>query len=124
MARSRSSRCCCLPGSDMVSSSLMTWAQGGGTAAMTNDGHSGEDNQLQLSDGRQLGYARYGRPGGEPILYFHGHPGSRLEARFAHAAASDAGFQVIALDRPGYGLSDFQAGRAITDWPADVAQLA
>jgi pimeloyl-ACP methyl ester carboxylesterase len=31
---------------------------------------------------------------------------------------------VIALDRPGYGLSDFQPGRAITDWPADVAQAA
>jgi pimeloyl-ACP methyl ester carboxylesterase len=31
---------------------------------------------------------------------------------------------VIALDRPGYGLSDFRPGRAISDWPADVAQAA
>lgn len=83
-----------------------------------------EDGVLRLSDGRRLGYARYGRPGGEPLLYFHGHPGSRLEARFAHPVAAEAGFDVIALDRPGYGLSDFQPGRSITDWPADVAEAA
>jgi len=83
-----------------------------------------EDRTVLLGDGRRLGYAQYGRPDGEPILYFHGHPGSRLEGRFAHDAAAAAGFCVIALDRPGYGLSDFQPGRAITDWPADVAEAA
>jgi pimeloyl-ACP methyl ester carboxylesterase len=31
---------------------------------------------------------------------------------------------VIALDRPGYGLSDFLPGRALTDWPADVGEAA
>ena len=83
-----------------------------------------EDGTLLLGDGRRLGYAQYGRPDGEPFFYFHGHPGSRLEARFAHQAAAEVGLRVIALDRPGYGLSDFQPGRAITDWPADVAQAA
>jgi pimeloyl-ACP methyl ester carboxylesterase len=83
-----------------------------------------EDGTLLLGDGRRLGYALYGRPGGEPLFYFHGHPGSRLEARFAHQAAAEAGLRVIALDRPGYGLSDFQPGQAITDWPADVAEAA
>jgi pimeloyl-ACP methyl ester carboxylesterase len=83
-----------------------------------------EDGVLMLSDGRRLGYAQYGQPGGEPIVYFHGHPGSRLEARFGHEAAVAAGFRVIALDRPGCGLSDVQPGRVITDWPADVAQAA
>ena len=91
---------------------------------MTNAGHSAEGAQLVLRDGRRLGYAVYGQPDGEPILYFHGHPGSRLEARLAHEAAAAAGFRVIALDRPGFGLSDFMPGRAITDWPADVAQAA
>ena len=83
-----------------------------------------EDGALVLGDGRTLGHAQYGRPDGEPLLYFHGHPGSRLEARFAHRAAAEAGLRVIALDRPGYGLSDFQPGRVITDWPADVAEAA
>jgi pimeloyl-ACP methyl ester carboxylesterase len=83
-----------------------------------------EDGVLLLGDGRRLGYARYGRPDGEPIFYFHGHPGSRLEGRFAHSAAATAGFAVIALDRPGLGLSDALPGRTLTDWPADVAEAA
>ena len=83
-----------------------------------------EDGTLNLADGRALGFAQYGRLDGEPLFYFHGHPGSRLEARFGSAAAAEAGFRVIALDRPGYGLSDFQPARTLTDWPDDVAEAA
>lgn len=32
--------------------------------------------------------------------------------------------RLISVDRPGYGLSDFQLGRRILDWPEDVAALA
>jgi pimeloyl-ACP methyl ester carboxylesterase len=88
------------------------------------DRHGGENGTVVLGDGHKLGYAQYGQPDGEPFFYFHGHPGSRLEARFADRAAAEAGLRVLALDRPGYGLSDFQPGRVITDWPADVAQAA
>lgn len=79
---------------------------------------------MSLRNGRRLGYAEYGDPGGTPGFSFHGHPGSRLEPRFADAAAADAGLRVIALDRPGYGLSDFQPDRRIIDWPGDVAEAA
>lgn len=79
---------------------------------------------LPLRDGRHLGYAEYGRPDGEPGFYFHGHPGSRLEPQFADEAAAAAGVRIIALDRPGYGLSDFQPGRTILDWPRDVREVA
>ncbi|HKT03671.1 MAG TPA: alpha/beta hydrolase [Rugosimonospora sp.] len=79
---------------------------------------------LLLRDGRRLGYAEYGQPGGDVFFYFHGHPGSRLEAGFSEAAAVAAGVRVVALDRPGYGLSDFQPGRSIVDWPDDVVQAA
>jgi pimeloyl-ACP methyl ester carboxylesterase len=93
-------------------------------ASMDARDHAAEDGTLLLGDGRRLGYSQYGAPDGEPFFYFHGHPGSRLEARFAHPAAASAGVRVIALDRPGYGLSDFVPGRAITDWPGDVAEAA
>jgi pimeloyl-ACP methyl ester carboxylesterase len=77
-----------------------------------------------LRDRRRLGYAEYGKLDAEPGFYFHGHPGSRLEAQFADGAAAEAGVRIIALDRPGYGLSDFQPDRTILDWPRDVEEVA
>lgn len=79
---------------------------------------------LALKDGRRLGWAEYGDPGGTPMFFFHGFPGSRLEAGMGDEAARRAGVRTIAVDRPGSGLSDYKAGRRIIDWPDDVAQLA
>jgi pimeloyl-ACP methyl ester carboxylesterase len=77
-----------------------------------------------LPDRRRLAYAEYGDPQGYPTLYFHGFPGSRLEAVLASASAAKAGVRLIAADRPGIGESDFQPGRRLLDWPADVLHLA
>ena len=82
------------------------------------------DNVLTLRDGRRLGCAEYGDPDGAPVFYFHGFPGSRLEARLTADAGERLGVRVVAPDRPGYGLSDFQPGRRIPDWADDVAELA
>lgn len=79
---------------------------------------------LKLADGRLLGYAEFGDPAGSPVFYFHGWPGSRLEGRIWHDAAAAQGVRLIALDRPGMGLSDDQPRRMLGDWPADVAQAA
>lgn len=81
-------------------------------------------NQLTLPDGRQLGYATYGREELWPILFFHGTPGSRHTAHLAGLVASSHESRVIALERPGYGLSDPDHGREIHDWPADVEAAA
>jgi len=82
------------------------------------------EQTLRLRDGRRLGFAEFGRPDGQPCLYFHGHPGSRLEAEVAHEPAASAGVRVIALDRPGYGLSDFEPARTILGWSRDVEAVA
>lgn len=82
------------------------------------------DGTITLRDGRALAYAEYGDPAGKPVFYFHGFPGSRLEANLASAAAADTRVRLIAVDRPGYGRSDFKAGRRILDWPDDVTDLA
>jgi pimeloyl-ACP methyl ester carboxylesterase len=34
------------------------------------------------------------------------------------------GIRLIAIDRPGVGLSSFQPNRRLSDWPADVDALA
>jgi hypothetical protein len=64
---------------------------------------SASDKTLQLPDGRTLGYAEYGISDANALFYFHGHPGSRLEAM---------------------GYSTFKAGRCLLDWPDDVIELA
>lgn len=82
------------------------------------------DNVLPLPDGRRLGYAEYGEPGGAPVFLFHGNPGSRLSWGLIPGCPFRPGVRLIAPDRPGYGLSDFQPGRTISDWPDDVSTLA
>ena len=77
-----------------------------------------------LPDGRVLGFAEYGSPDGSPILYFHGYPSSRLEARPIDEMARRRSLRVIALDRPGFGLSTRQPDRHILDWPVDVQAFA
>ncbi|MBV9230466.1 MAG: alpha/beta hydrolase [Chloroflexi bacterium] len=79
---------------------------------------------FQLRDGRILGYAEYGVPDGAPVFYFHGYVGARLEAGAWDKAATQTGVRLIALDRPGFGLSTFQPGRHFLHWPADVVELA
>ncbi len=82
------------------------------------------DRVLKLPDGRLLGYAEFGEAAGDALFFFHGNPGSRFGGAFLDALAKERGVRVIALERPGFGLSDFQPGRAITDWPADVREAA
>lgn len=80
---------------------------------------------LRLGDDRLLGYARYGASDADATLfYFHGLPGSRVEARLLDGPARLAGVRVIAVDRPGYGLSTPCPDRTWTDWASDVATLA
>jgi pimeloyl-ACP methyl ester carboxylesterase len=77
-----------------------------------------------LKDGRTLGYAEYGDPNGEPVLEFHGIPGSRLEAWNYDDAGKKVGGRVVGVDRPGFGLSTYRKGYRIIDWPSDVLELA
>jgi pimeloyl-ACP methyl ester carboxylesterase len=39
------------------------------------------------------------------------------------AIATQVGARIIAVDRPGIGISSRQANRRVTDWPGDVEQL-
>jgi pimeloyl-ACP methyl ester carboxylesterase len=88
------------------------------------DGTPSWNQQVRLSDGRALGFAEFGDPCGKPVFYFHGFPGSRLEAQVGAELASRHKARLIAMDRPGYGLSDFKPDRLIGEWPADVLEFA
>jgi len=81
------------------------------------------DNQLTLKDGRRLGYAEYGHRSGHPILFFHGSPGSRYESALVDEAKLEKDTYFIAVERPGYGLSDPKPNRTILEWIKDVEEL-
>ncbi|MFC1871699.1 alpha/beta fold hydrolase [Chloroflexota bacterium] len=84
------------------------------------------NQHINLSDGRLLGYAEYGASEGKPVFYFHGFPGSRLDWPFpdANDSAAQLNARIIAVDRPGMGLSSLKRSREILDWPDDVVELA
>jgi pimeloyl-ACP methyl ester carboxylesterase len=80
------------------------------------------EGTVTLPDGRRLGYGEYGKRGGKPVLLFHGSPGGR---QFDQGqAVTDAGAWLFVVERPGFGLSDSKPGRAVLDWPSDVAAFA
>jgi pimeloyl-ACP methyl ester carboxylesterase len=78
----------------------------------------------RLPDGRAMSFAEFGQPGGRPLLFCHGFPGSRLGGAIADAEARALGIRLIAADRPGYGLSDYKRRRRVAQWAGDVASLA
>ena len=82
--------------------------------------------RFTLPDGRSLGYDEYGSENGRPVFYFHGTPSSRLDLSIFsdNDTIEKLGVRIIAVDRPGCGLSDYQKKRKISDWPKDISALA
>ncbi len=79
---------------------------------------------MSLSDGRTLGFRCIGDPGGRPVLFFHGTPGSRLVFSESDPIAQIPGVRLITPERPGYGISDPKPDRVLLDWADDVAEMA
>jgi pimeloyl-ACP methyl ester carboxylesterase len=87
--------------------------------------HSADvDRTLRAKDGRQIGFATFGDPEGAPVFYFHGLASSRLEGALAHAVGLQRNVCLVALDRPGFGLSDPRPGHQIPDIAEDVSAVA
>ncbi|OGO59311.1 MAG: hypothetical protein A2029_05015 [Chloroflexi bacterium RBG_19FT_COMBO_47_9] len=84
------------------------------------------NQKIELKDGRMLGYDEHGAPDGKPLFYFHGSPSCRVESGLYvdEQFLQVQNIRVIAIDRPGMGLSNFQPQRLLLDWPKDVIALA
>lgn len=86
--------------------------------------HRPSGQQMRLPDGRLLGYAEYGDPGGVPIFGLHGTPGSRLMFDIADAPARELGIRLIAPERPGSGISTYHPVHTLASYAGDLAALA
>lgn len=79
---------------------------------------------IRLRDGRRLAFTESGDLEGTPVIFLHGNPGSRYMRHPNDRLTASLGVRLIAPDRPGYGLSDYQPERTLLDFPEDIAQLA
>lgn len=79
-----------------------------------------EPNVARSADGRRIAYATYGPSDGDPVVFFHGTPGSRRLGALLEPAARANGVCVIAPDRPGYGRSSPHPDRTVGDAAASV----
>jgi pimeloyl-ACP methyl ester carboxylesterase len=79
---------------------------------------------LRLDDGRALAWYEFGDPAGIPCLYLPGTPTSGLIGEVYSDVAAASGVRLIALDKPGYGRSDYAPGRRLLDIAGDVQRLA
>jgi len=77
---------------------------------------------IKLRNGNRIGYAIYGNKKNFPIFYFHGWPGSRFELKNIPLKRKKC--FIIALERPGYGISDPISKFKILDWPKIVLEVA
>src|SRR5688572_6951565 len=89
-----------------------------------------QDHLLQLPDGRNLGYTFYGPENGKPVLYFHGTPSSRLEPLMVIiynvpllSLLEQHNLKLIAVDRPGIGISTHDENRTLHSFAQDTALL-
>jgi pimeloyl-ACP methyl ester carboxylesterase len=81
------------------------------------------DRTIRLRDGRALGYAEYGAPDGFVVIYSHGGLACRRDVSAGAPIAEQNGIRLIAVDRPGVGLSDSKPGRTVVAWADDIAEL-
>ncbi|KEQ86249.1 alpha/beta-hydrolase [Aureobasidium pullulans EXF-150] len=79
-----------------------------------------------LPSGRTIGYATFGSssPSAPTIFCLHGFPGSRLSGIFFHFPAKELEVKLIAIDRPGIGLSSPQQERTVLDHVQDIRDFA
>jgi pimeloyl-ACP methyl ester carboxylesterase len=79
---------------------------------------------VTVSDGREIGYAEVGDPDGTPLFVFHGFPNSRVFGALFDEVGREQGVRVVAPERPGFGVSTPDPDRRLTDWPADLEDVA
>ncbi|HEY3882971.1 MAG TPA: alpha/beta hydrolase [Trebonia sp.] len=79
---------------------------------------------VRSADGRQLAARESGDPAGRPVFYLHGTPGSRVGPVPRGRVLYELGVRLISFDRPGYGKSDRQQSRRVSDVAGDVRSIA
>lgn len=78
---------------------------------------------VSVSDRITISYAEYGTPNGQPVVFFHGTPGSHVLGRLLHDEAMELDVHLLAINRPGYGASDPWPTRTLSTTTEFVAPI-
>ncbi|CAN5765803.1 alpha/beta hydrolase [soil metagenome] len=82
------------------------------------------DETTTLADGRTLGFDDVGDPAGTAVLYVHGSPDSRRARHPDDEIATRFGIRLVAVDRPGAGLSSAHPTGTLGSFADDAVALA
>jgi pimeloyl-ACP methyl ester carboxylesterase len=82
------------------------------------------DETFIRGNGDLVAFSEYGDVNGEPVMFCHGWPSSRIMAQFIDDAARELRLRIISPDRPGIADSSFSLNRKLLDWPPLVSELA
>ncbi len=77
--------------------------------------HHQQTNVVTVDSDREITYAEYGRPEGDPVVFLHGTPGSRRLGELLAHTAREYGVRLLAPDRPGFGRSSPWPDRSVRD---------
>lgn len=78
---------------------------------------------MPTTDGRALGFDDVGDPDGLPVLFVHGSPDSRRARHPDDGIAARLGIRLVAVDRPGAGLSTTHRTGTVGSFADDVVAL-
>ena len=81
------------------------------------------ERRSQLPGGGVVAWREWGNPEGDPVVFLHGTPGSRVQCPDP-GLSTDSGVRLITLDRPGYGLSTPRAIPSVAAVPGLVGRIA
>lgn len=83
------------------------------------------EGTIAVKGGRRLGFAEFGTPHGEPVVWMHGTPGARRQIPIeARAFAERESLRIIGVDRPGIGSSTPYVYRNLLEWTDDLVVVA
>lgn len=77
---------------------------------------------MQLSDGRRLAWSEWGPIDGIPVLFCTG-AGMSSWLGFGTNDLAELSLKLIAIDRPGLGLSDPHPSKTLASWAHDIQEL-
>lgn len=77
---------------------------------------------MQLHDGRRLAWSEWGQVDGLPVLFC---PGAGMSGWLGFGASDlqNLGLKLIAIDRPGLGLSDAHPNKTLSSWADDAREF-